>query len=155
MSLNIFLSSCLGSAATSVYCAEFGRLAKLCRTENLRLVSAPESADLILVVDIYEEGLYAGLRQNWIWQKWPAKSFAYCEVDSPPDFLHGLHSSASKARSGSGRFQAKCGSCAGRIGTGCYKINSKNMMPPRSTLRVSLPPEGAFIALRAAGRAMP
>ena len=116
MSLNIFLSSCLGSAATSVYCAEFGRLAKLCRTENLRLVSAPESADLILVVDIYEEGLYAGLRQNWIWQKWPAKSFAYCEIDSPPDFLHGLHSSASKARSGSGRFQG----CAYQVHQLCY-----------------------------------
>jgi hypothetical protein len=29
------------------------------------------------------------------------------------------------------------------------------MMPPCSTLRVSLPPEGALIPLRAAGRAMP
>jgi hypothetical protein len=82
--MKIFLSSCLGSAIASAYCAEFDRLAKLCRTENLRLVSAPEIADLILVVDIYEEALYAGLRQNRIWQKWPAKSFAYCEIDSPP-----------------------------------------------------------------------
>ena len=101
--MNIFLSSCVGPPAASTYCAELGRLAKLCRTENLRLVLAPDSADLILVVDIFEETLYAGLRQNRVWQKWPAKSFAYCEIDSPPNFLHGLHSSASKARSGSGR----------------------------------------------------
>jgi hypothetical protein len=116
VSLNIFLSSCLGSAAASVYCAEFDRLAKLCRTENLRLVSAPEFADLILVVDIYEDDFYAGLRQNRVWQKWPERSFAYCEIDSPPNFLHGLHSSASKARSCSGRFQA----CAYQVHQLCY-----------------------------------
>ena len=114
--MKIFLSSCLGSAAASVYCAEFDRLAKLSRTEDLRLVSAPEIADLILIVDIYEEGLYAGLRQNRIWQKWPEKSFAYCEIDSPPNFLHGLYSSASKALSRSGRFQA----CAYQVHQLCY-----------------------------------
>jgi hypothetical protein len=84
VSLKIFLSSCIGPPAASIYCAELGRLAKLCRTENLRLVSASETSDLILVVDIFEEALYAGLRQNRIWQKWPEKSFAYCEIDSPP-----------------------------------------------------------------------
>jgi hypothetical protein len=114
--MNIFLSSCVEPAAASTYCAELGRLAKLCRTEDLKLVSAPEIADLILVVDIFEVALYAGLRQNRIWQKWPEKSFAYYEGDSPPNFLHGLHSSASKALAGSGRFQA----CAYPVHQLCY-----------------------------------
>ena len=69
-----------------------------------------------MVVDIFEDDLYAGLRQNRVWQKWPEKSFAYCEVDFPPTFLHGLHSSASKALSGSGRFQA----CAYPVHQLCY-----------------------------------
>jgi hypothetical protein len=114
--MNIFLSSCVGPAAESVYCAELGRLAGLCRTEDLKLVSAPETADLILIVDIFEADLYAGLRRNRIWQKWPGKSFAYCEGDCPPTFLHGLHSSANKALSGSGRFQG----CAYPIHQLCY-----------------------------------
>jgi hypothetical protein len=114
--MNVFLSFCVGSPAASIYCAELGRLAKLCRTEDLKLVSAPETADLILVVDIFEEDLYAGLRQNRVWQKWPEKSFAYYEGDCPPNFLHELHNSASKARSGSGRFQA----CAYPVHQLCY-----------------------------------
>jgi Exostosin family len=114
--MNIFLSSCVGPAAESVYCAELGRLAGLCWTEDLKLVSTPETADLILIVDIFEADLYAGLRRNRIWQKWPEKSFAYCEGDCPPTFLHGLHSSASKALSGSGRFQA----CAYPVHQLCY-----------------------------------
>jgi Exostosin family len=114
--MNIFLSSCVGPAAASIYCSELGRLAELCRTEDLKLVSAPEPADLILVVDILEAGLYAGLRQNRLWQKWPAKSFAYYEGDCPPNFLHGLQTSASKALSGSGRFQA----CAYPVHQLCY-----------------------------------
>ena len=56
------------------------------------------------------------LRRNRIWQKWPEKSFAYCEGDCPPTFLHGLHSSASKALSGSGRFQG----CAYPVHQLCY-----------------------------------
>ena len=114
--VNIFLSSCVGPAAASTYYAELGRLAKLCRTEDLKLVSVPEIADLILVVDIFEDDLYAGLRQNRVWQKWPEKSFAYYEGDSPPNFLHGLHSSASKALSDSGRFQT----CAYPVHQLCY-----------------------------------
>src|SRR5437016_6261578 len=114
--MNVYLSSCVGSSDGPTYCAELGRLARLSRNEDLKLVSEPETADLILVVDIFEEGLYAGLRQNWVWQKWPEKSFAYCEIDSPPNFLHGLHSSVSKARSGSGRFQA----CAYHVHQLCY-----------------------------------
>ena len=114
--MKIFLSSCVGPSSESVYCAELGRLAGLCRTEDLKLVSAPETADLIFIVDIFEADLYAGLRRNRIWQKWPEKSFAYCEGDAPPTFLHGLHSSASKALSGSGRFQG----CAYPVHQLCY-----------------------------------
>src|SRR5215217_4179087 len=114
--MNIFLSSCIGPATESAYCAELTRLAGLCQTEDLNFVSAPDSADLILVVDIFESDLYRGLRENPVWQKWPEKSFAYCEADSPPDFLHGLHSSASKARSRTGRFQA----CAYPVHQFCY-----------------------------------
>jgi hypothetical protein len=106
--MKIFLSSCVGPAAKSVYCGELSRLAGLYRTEDLKFASAAETADLILVVDIFETDLYRGLRQNQVWQKWPEKSFAYCEADSPPNFLHGLHSSASKSASRTGRFQA-CG----------------------------------------------
>src|SRR5438874_61820 len=114
--VKIFLSSCIGPATESAYCAELTRLAGLCRTEDLKLVSAPEVADLILIVDIFESDLYRGLRKNPVWQKWPEKSFAYCEADSPPDFLHGLHSAASKARARSGRFQA----CAYPVHQLCY-----------------------------------
>jgi len=114
--MKIFLSSCVGPSTESVYCVELGRLAGLCRTEDVKLVSAPETADLILIVDIFEADLYAGLRRNRIWQKWPEKSFAYCEGDAPPTFLHGLHSSASKTLSGSGRFQG----CAYPVHQVCY-----------------------------------
>jgi hypothetical protein len=114
--VNIFLSSCIAPATESAYCVELTRLAGLCRTENLNFVSAPEIADLILIVDIFESDVYRGLRENSVWQKWPEKSFAYCEADSPPDFLHGLHSSASRALSGSGRFQG-CGYAVHQV---CY-----------------------------------
>ena len=124
--VKIFLSSCVGPDAESVYCAELRRLACLCRTEDLKFVSAPEIADLILVVDIFETDLYRGLRENRVWQKWPEKSFAYCEADSPPNFLHGLHSSASKARSGGGRFQA----CAYPVHQLCYP----NPCPPAAEI---------------------
>jgi hypothetical protein len=127
--MKIFLSSCVGPAVESVYCAELSRLAGLCRTEDLKLVSAPETADLILVVDIFEDDLYAGIRKNRVWQKWPEKSFAYCEIDFPPIFLHGLHSSASKALSGSGRFQA----CAYPVHQLCYR----NPCPSAAELEVT------------------
>ena len=138
--MNIFLSSCVGPAAASIYCAELARLAKLCRTEDLKLVSALEIAELILVVDIFEAGLYAGLRQNRIWQKWPEKSFAYYEGDYPPNFLHGLHTSASKALSGSGRFQA----CAYPVHQFCYPN------PPPSATELTATPKDLLFSF--AGR---
>lgn len=142
--MNIFLSSCVGPAAESVYCAELGRLVGLCRTEDLKLVSAPETADLILIVDIFETDLYAGLRRNRIWQKWPEKSFAYCEGDCPPTFLHGLHSSASKSLSGSGRFQG----CAYPVHQLCYP----NARPPAADLAATPKDLLFFFAGRASHR---
>jgi hypothetical protein len=142
--MNIFLSSCVGPAANSTYCAELGRLAELCRTENLKLVSTPETADLILVVDIFEEHLHAGLRQNRVWQEWPEKSFAYCEIDFPPNFLHGLHSSASKRLSHSGRFQA----CAYQVHQLCYP----NPCPSLSELAAASKDLLFFFAGRASHR---
>ena len=106
--MNVFLSSCVGSNSKSIYCSELGRLAGLCSTEKVALVSTPEEADIILIVDIRETHLNANLRRNKVWQQWPEKSFAYYEGAEPPRFLHGLGSSAGKSWSGSGRFQA-CG----------------------------------------------
>lgn len=104
--MNVFLSSCSGSNAESIYCSELGRLAGLCTTENIMLVSSPEEADLILIVDIHEANLNANLRRHQVWQQWPEKSFAYYEGAEPSRFLHGLQSSARKSWSGSGRFKA-------------------------------------------------
>jgi Exostosin family len=104
--MNIFLSSCSGSTSESIYCSELGRIAGLCTTETIMLVSTPEKADLILIVDINEARLNADLRRNRVWQQWPEKSFAYYEGPDLPRFLHGLHSSARKSWSGGGRFQA-------------------------------------------------
>jgi hypothetical protein len=142
--MNIFLSSCVGQSVNSTYCAELGRLANLSRIKNLNLVSTPEAADLILVVDIFEEDLYAGLRQNRVWQNWPEKSFAYCEIDFPPAFLHGLHSSASKTLSDSGRFQA----CAYQVHQLCYP----NPCPSLSELSAARKDLLFFFAGRASHR---
>jgi hypothetical protein len=139
--MNIFLSSCVGPADASTYCAKLGRLAGLCRTEELKLVSTPETADLVLVVDVFEAGLYAGLRKNRVWQKWPEKSFAYYEGDDPPIFLHGLHSSASKSASRSGRFQA----CAYPVHQLCYPN------PPPSAADIAATPKDLLFSF--AGRA--
>jgi hypothetical protein len=122
--VKIFLSSCIGPNSQSIYCSELGRIAGLCTTETIVLVSLPEEADIILIADIFEANLYGGLRRNRVWQKWPEKSFAYCEGDDPPKFLHGLHSSAHKSWSGSGRFQA----CAYPVHQLCYP----NPCPPPS-----------------------
>jgi len=106
LAMKVFLSSCSGANSESPYCAELGRLAGLCTTEAITLVSTPEEADIILIVDIHETGLNVDLRRNTVWQKWPEKSFAYYEGAEPSRFLHGLHSSARKSWSGGGRFQA-------------------------------------------------
>lgn len=142
--MNIFLSSCIGPAVNSTYCTELSRLASLSRIENLNLVSTPEVADLILVVDIFEEDLYAGLRQNQVWQQWPEKSFAYCEIDFPPNFLHGLHSSASKTLAASGRFQT----CAYQVHQLCYP----NPCPSLSELSAAQKDLLFFFAGRASHR---
>jgi len=124
--MNVFLSSCSGSNSESIYCSELGRLAGLCTTESITLVSTPEEADIILIVDISEAHLNAGLRRNKVWQKWPEKSFAYHEGAVPPRFLHRVQSSACKSWSGSGRFQA----CAYPL----FQLSYPNPCPPPSEL---------------------
>ena len=124
--MKLFLSSCSGSNSESIYCSELGRLAGLCTTETIILVSTPEEADLILIVDISETHLNDSLRRNPVWQQWPEKSFAYYEGPDLPGFLHGLHSSARKSWSGSGRFQA----CAYPLFQRCYP----NPCPPPADL---------------------
>ena len=115
--VNIFLSSCVGAGSRLHILRRAGTAGQALPNRRFEIgFSAPEIADLILVVDIFEDDLYAGLRQNRVWQKWPEKSFAYYEGDSPPNFLHGLHSSASKALSDSGRFQT----CAYPVHQLCY-----------------------------------
>ena len=104
--MNVLLFSCSGTNSKSIYCSELGRLAGLCSTETITLVSAPEEADIILIVDINEAHLNANLRRNKVWQQWPEKSFAYHEGAEPTRFLHGLYSSPRKSWSSSGRFQA-------------------------------------------------
>ena len=83
--MKVFISSC--ETGESFYGRELKRMAKQCISLQSVFVDRPEDADLILVVDIFETGLYRGLRQNRVWQKWPEKSFAYYEEDSPPIFL--------------------------------------------------------------------
>ena len=124
--MNIFLSSCSGSNSESIYCSELGRLAGLCTTEAIKLVSTPEEADVILIVGINEARLSANLRRNQVWQKWLEKSFAYHEGGNPPLFLHGLYTSPRKSWSGSGRSQA----CAYPI----YQLFHPNPCPPPSDL---------------------
>jgi hypothetical protein len=104
--MKLFFSSCIGSASESGYCAELIRLAKLDPSETTTLVSTPEEADIILIVDIFEAGYFAGLCHNPVWKKWPEKSFAYQEGNDPLPILHGIYTSPHKAWIRSGRFQA-------------------------------------------------
>jgi len=96
----------VGSSSDSIYYSELSRLARLCRTETTILVSTPEEADLILIIDIYETNWYSNLRRNPIWKQWPEKSYAYQEGNYPVPFLHGLYSSPPNSWTGSGRFRA-------------------------------------------------
>jgi len=124
--MNLLLFSCSGTNSESIYCSELGRLARLCTTETITLVSAPEEADIILIVDINEAHLNANLRRNKVWQQWPEKSFAYHEGAEPTRFLHGLYSSPRKSWSGNGRFQT----CAYPL----FQLFYPNPCPPSSEL---------------------
>jgi hypothetical protein len=69
-------------------------------------VGRPEDADLILIVDMDEADVFANLRRNQVWRRFPEKSFGIYEGDNPPRFLHGLYSSVPRSWMRTGRFQS-------------------------------------------------
>src|SRR5215471_15211505 len=102
--LNVFISSC--ETSESFYGRELQRMAALCMSLQSVFVDRPEDADLILVVDIDEADVFANLRRNQVWQRFPRKSFGIYEGDNPPRFLHGLYSSVRRSWVRTGRFQS-------------------------------------------------
>ena len=100
--VRVYVSSC--GAGPSLYDRELRRFAGLARRIDTRFVERPEEADLILVVDMDEAGLFANLRRNPLWRRWPKKAFGVYEGDNPPRFLHGLYSGARNAWSRAGRY---------------------------------------------------
>jgi hypothetical protein len=96
---------------------------------RVTFVDRAEEADLVLVVDMDEGGLFANLRHNPVWRRWPEKSFGMYEGDEPPRFLHGLYSSARKAWSRRGRYL----SCAYPVLRACFP----SAAPPLAEVRAS------------------
>lgn len=89
-------------------------------------VDRPEDADLILVVDLDEAHVFANLRRNEVWRRFPEKSFGIYEGDNPPRFLHGLYSSVPRSWMRTCRFQ----SCAYPMHQICFP----NDIPAVSTV---------------------
>ena len=89
--MKVFISSC--ETGESFYGRELKRMAGLCTSLQSVFVDRPEDADLILVVDMDEADVFANLRRNHVWRRFPEKSFGIYEGDNPPRFLHGLYSS--------------------------------------------------------------
>jgi hypothetical protein len=104
--MKVFISSCL-KTSESLWGAEIKRMAGFCKNPSTVFTDSPTEADLILVVDIYPQNAFLGLRKNSIWKKFPDKSFAIYEGDDPPNFLHGLFASVPQKWLKSGRF-ASC-----------------------------------------------
>ena len=119
-SLKVFISSC--GTGESFYGRELKRLAGLCVLFQSVFVERPEDADLILVVDMDEADVFANLRRNPVWRRYPEKSFGIYEGDNPPRFLHGLYSALPRAWTGLGRFQ----SCGQRM----HQLIYPNICPP-------------------------
>jgi len=101
-------------------------MAGLCRSLQSVFVDRPEEADLILVVDMDEADVFANLRRNHVWRRFPEKSFGIYEGDNPPCFLHGLYSSVPQSWMRTGRFQ----SCAYPMHQICFP----NEVPAVSTV---------------------
>jgi hypothetical protein len=130
--MKVFISSC-GTGA-SLYENELKRMAGLCMASQSPFVERPEDADLILVVDMDEANVFANLRRNEVWRRFPEKSFGIYEGDNPPCFLHGLYSSVPRSWMRTGRFQ----SCAYPMHQICFpnevpavstaSINSKDLL---------------------------
>jgi exostosin family protein len=122
--MKVFISSC--GTGESFYGRELERVAGLCMSLRTEFVDQPEDADLILVVDIDEANVFANLRRNDVWRRFPEKSFGIYEGDNPPRFLHGLYSSVRRSWMRTGRFQ----SCAYRMHQVCFP----NDIPAVSTV---------------------
>jgi hypothetical protein len=122
--LKIFVSSC--GTGESFYGRELKRLAALCTSLQSVFVDRPEDADLILIVDLDEADVFANLRRNQVWRRFPEKSFGIYEGDNPPRFLHGLYSSVRRSWMRGGRFQ----SCAYPMHQICFP----NEVPTVSTV---------------------
>src|SRR5262245_38882652 len=125
--LKVFVSSC--EPGESFYGRELKHMAGLCTSLQSVFVDRPEDADLILVVDMDEADVFANLRRNQVWRRFPEKSFGIYEGDNPPRFLHGLYSSVPRSWMRTGRFQ----SCAYPMHQICFP----NEVPAVSTLSVT------------------
>jgi hypothetical protein len=104
--LKVFISSC--GTSESFYGRELKRMAGLCMSLRSVFVDRPEDADLILVVDMDEADVFANLRRNRVWRRFPEKSFGIYEGDNPPRFLHGIYTAVPRDWTHLGRFQS-CG----------------------------------------------
>ena len=122
--MKVFISSC--GTGESFYGRELKRMAGLCTSLQSAFVDRPEDADLILVVDMDETDVFANLRRNHVWRRFPEKSFGIYEGDNPPRFLHGLYSSVPRSWMRTGRFQ----SCAYPMHQICFP----NEVPAVSTV---------------------
>jgi hypothetical protein len=78
------------------------------RTSRCEEVADPGEADLILIAGILEKDTFKNLRLNDVWKQYPEKSFGYGETDNVPSFLHGVYSSATRAKGVLHRIQS-CG----------------------------------------------
>jgi hypothetical protein len=122
--MKVFISSC--GTGESLYGRELKRMAGLCTSLQSVFVDRPEDADLILVVDMNEADVFANLRRNHVWRRFPEESFGIYEGDNPPRFLHGLYSSVRRSWMRTGRFQ----SCAYPMHQTCFP----NQVPAVSTV---------------------
>jgi hypothetical protein len=104
--MKVFISSC--GTGESFYGRELKRMAGLCMSLQSVFVDRPEDADLILVVDMDEADVFANLRRNQVWRRFPEKSFGIYEGDNPPRFLHGVYTAVPRDWTYLGRFQS-CG----------------------------------------------
>jgi Exostosin family len=102
--IKIFISCCKTDVASEEILLR--RLVQVSHVSGIVLVDDPETANLILVVDIKEANVFQNLRENNIWRLYPQHSFGYYEGDNPPAILHGVYSSATRTKGLLGRMQS-------------------------------------------------
>lgn len=78
--------------------AELLRAAVPPQSADLVLVDQPEQADYIFITDLRDRGDdHASLRRNPVVRAYPAKCFAVSDLDEPPRWVRGIHTSATKS----------------------------------------------------------